>query len=54
MFGCTGICNGDIKHYFYDVNNGPPKKKDEGCFISMRKFIDGLLQAFFIVGNITS
>lgn len=36
MFSCTGICNGDIKYYFYDVNNGPPDdedKKNEGCFM---------------------
>jgi len=40
MFSCTGICLGDFKYYFYDINNGPPKYKEEGCYVRIRESID--------------
>lgn len=42
MFKCTGVCKGDFKYYFSDVNNGPPSNADDGCYIALRTLLDTL------------
>lgn len=42
MFKCTGICAGDYKYFFFDINNGPPTSVTDGCFIALRAMLDAL------------